>query len=496
MKKKTRKKMNKKKKIIIIAIIVLIVFIGLIALLKVHQDNQEISSVNDANSLQQVIEFCECEFISSKESDVDGYTMDIYMKFKYDPYQDGQTKQPFYDVTISAIENYLSYRNIRLIDESRNLTIRVETNSSSILNKYFNDVDESTYFNQLISQANLANKETLEETNFNVNNELQTLVNNEWKTENINFGNRTSTFRNYDIYFDNGYQIRNIDGKIFNIIFTKKFGREVINNIKVGDSFDDIKESLGDNYLENNGILEYMGKDMYVCFSTDEISIYPRISYDYTSFEKIVEQYNEDHDFNSFMNKLTNIWPDYSSYQYDTNYCKIYYPLKGVLIDNSANAMNGIQIYLEYQGSFKDDHKNYYQVYYKTNDSLIIEQEINRKLLLSDCANITNGSYSSTKYVMKADFTTDGLISNISFVSLDGENADSELSKNIYASKTYWYDDDNLIYSVNKKGIYMYNATTRETKTLVSGTDNYDITNFDNTNKVLTYDGKDVKIEN
>lgn len=79
---------------------------------------------------------------------------------------------------------------------------------------------------------------------------------------------------------------------------------------------------------------------------------------------------------------------------------------------------------------------------------------------------------------------------------MDGENADSELSKNIYASKTYWYDDDNLIYNVNKKGIYMYNATTRETKTLVSGTDNYDITNFDNTNKVLTYDGKDVKIEN
>ena len=152
MKKKTKKKLNKKKKIIIIAVIVLVVFIGLIALLKIHQNNQEISSINDANSLQQVIEFCECRFISSKDSDADGYRMDIYLEFKYDPYQDGESKQPFYDVTISAIENYLRYRNIRLIDESRNLTIRVETNSSSIINKYFNDVDESTYFNQLISQ--------------------------------------------------------------------------------------------------------------------------------------------------------------------------------------------------------------------------------------------------------------------------------------------------------------------------------------------------------
>ena len=41
----------------------------------------------------------------------------------------------------------------------------------------------------------------------------------------------------------------------------------------------------------------------------------------------------------------------------------------------------------------------------------------------------------------------------------------------------------------------MYNATTRKTITITEGTDNYDITNFDYANKILTYDGKDVKIE-
>ena len=495
MKKKTKKKMNKKKKIIIITSVVVILFILLIVILKVRQNNKEINSINDANSLKQVFEFCECKFISSKESDVDGYKTDIYLEFKYDPYQDGESKQPFYDVTISAIENFLKYRNIRLIDESRDLVIRVETNSSSITKKYFNDVEESDYFNKLLSQANLDNKETLKETDFNIDSELQTLINNEWKTENINFGDRTSTFRNYDIYFNNGYRVRSIRGTIYNIVFTNKFGKEVINNIKVGDSLDNIKSELGENYIESNGILEYMGKDLYVCFTENEISIYPRISYDYTSFENIVEQYNEDHDFNTFMNNLTNIWPDYSSYTYDTSYCTIYYPLKGIKVDNSVNALNGIQIYQEYQGSFKDDHKNYYQVYYKTNDSLILEEEQNRKLLESDCANVTDGDYSSTKYVMRADFSEDNKAYNIAFVSLDGENADSELSKNIYAAKTYWYDDENLIYSINKQGIYIYNATTRETKTIVSGTDEYDITNFDYTTKTLTYDGKDIKVE-
>ena len=37
---------------------------------------------------------------------------------------------------------------------------------------------------------------------------------------------------------------------------------------------------------------------------------------------------NRDKDFTSLMNKLTNLWPDYSYYYYDTDFCKIYYPLQ------------------------------------------------------------------------------------------------------------------------------------------------------------------------
>ncbi len=493
---KKKKKMNRKKKIILISSIAIILFILLIVLLKIRQDNREINNINEATTLEQVIEFCECKYISSKESEAENYKMDIYLEFKYSPYEENQSKQSFYDVTIQAIESFLKYRNIRLIDESRNLVIRVETNSTSITKKYFNDVEESEYFNKLLSEANLDNDETLKQTDFNINSELQTLVENKWKSDNINFGNRTSTFRGYDIYFNEGYRVRTINGQIYNIVFTDKFGKEVINNIKVGDDLENIKYELGDNYIEQGETLEYMGKDLYVFFSNNEISIYPRISYDYTSFEKILEQYNEDHNFNNFMNKLTNIWPDYSSYYYDTSYCKIYYPLKGVKIDNSTNALNGIQIFQEYQGNLKNEHKDYYQLYYKTSDSLIFEEERNRRMLEVDQINLTDGTYESSKYIMKADFSEDGRPYNIAFTSKDRQNPDSELNKNVYANKTYWYDDDNLIYSVNKEGIYMYNATTRETKTIVSGTDEYDITNFDYDNKILTYDGKDAKIEN
>lgn len=488
-----KKKMDKKKKIIISISAVLAFLIILVVILKISQ-NKPINSKEEAKSLQSIVEFCECKFISSKESEEKGYSLDIYLEFKYSPYEDGKSKQPYYDVTIEGISEFLKYRNIRLIDKSRNLVIRVDTKTNSISKKYFNDIEESEYFSKLLSENTLENKKELKETKFDITSELQTLINNNWSTKNINFGEKTSTFKDYDIYFENGYRVRNINGRLFNIVFTNKFEKEVISNIKVGDSFEKVKKELGNNYIEQSGILEYMGKDLYVCFTANEISVYPRISYDYTQFEKLLEEYNNNKDFNSFMNKLTSLWPDYSYYKYDTDYCYIMYPLKGVRIYNSSQKTDGIQLYQEYNGSLKDEHKDYYQVYYNTNESLILKAEQDRMMQKSEVPD-ENGKFISKKYSQKSTRDKDGKIYNIAIFSIDRENPDSELSKDIYADKILWYDDENFIYSIKKQGIYMYNATTRKTKTIVTGTDDFNITNFDHVNKILTYDGKDVKIE-
>lgn len=488
-----KKKMDKKKKIIISISAVLAFLIILVVILKISQ-NKPINSKEEAKSLQSIVEFCECKFISSKESEEKGYSLDIYLEFKYSPYEDGKSKQPYYDVTIEGISEFLKYRNIRLIDKSRNLVIRVDTKTNSISKKYFNDIEESEYFSKLLSENTLENKKELKETKFDITSELQTLINNNWSTKNINFGEKTSTFKDYDIYFENGYRVRNINGRLFNIVFTNKFEKEVISNIKVGDSFEKVKKELGNNYIEQSGILEYMGKDLYVCFTANEISVYPRISYDYTQFEKLLEEYNNNKDFNSFMNKLTSLWPDYSYYKYDTDYCYIMYPLKGVRIYNSSQKTDGIQLYQEYNGSLKDEHKDYYQVYYNTNESLILKAEQDR--MMQKCETIANdGEFVSEKYSYKTQRNKDGKLYDIIIFSIDGENPDSELNKDIYVDKILWYDDDNLIYSIEKKGIYMYNATTRKIKTIVTGTNDFNITNFDHVNKILTYDGKDVKIE-
>ena len=240
------------------------------------------------------------------------------------------------------------------------------------------------------------------------------------------------------------------------------------------------------------------GKDKYdltsLNINVNDVTIKKPKKVAYLNCFNLLEEYNEEKDFVSFMNKLTDSWSDYSSYKYDSSYSDIWYPLKGVRINNDSQNSNGIQIYQEYEGELKQNHKDLYQVYYKTNQSLIIEQELNRTMVKSEDINITNGEYSSNKYTMRSDISKSGQFNNISFYSKDGSNADSELSKDVIAMQTYWYDDDRLIYSVQGQGIYAYNATTRQTQTIVTGTDDFNITNFDYNSKILTYDNKNINI--
>ena len=490
--KKKRKKLSKKRKIILITSIALILLIILCIALSVKRSVDE-KNDGKITSLQEMVERCDCRFISSRESSEAGYAIDIYLEFKYSPYQDERSQKPYYDVVITGIANYLKYQNFRLIDESKELTIAVNCYGETVNKVTINGTESSEYFNKLVSDRNKENNLELPEIDVKLNQVLSLLLQNNWNTKNISFGTKTSTFENYDIYFDNGYRVRSIYNTLFNIVFTDKYQNPVIDDIKVGDSLDEIKEKLGDGYVEQESIIEYMTKDIYICFSETEISVYPKIEYDYTSFEELLENYNEKKDFINFVNTLTDIWPDYSYYNYDESRCEIWYPLKGVKICNTNDSLDGIQIYSEYKGNLAQDKEDYYQLYYKQNESLIIEQDIKRNMSKNSGYSMDEGQ--SIEFLVLSDFNNEGKEHNIRFVSLNENYPDCELSKDIFADKTYWYDDYNFIYSIRNQGIYIYNLQTRTTKALVEGKDNFDVTNFDYNTKVITYDGKDVKIE-
>lgn len=323
------------------------------------------------------------------------------------------------------------------------------------------------------------------------------MINARWNTSSVNLGSTESTFNKYQIYFDEGYEIRTIQGKVYNIVFNKKYKGKVVEGYKVGENLAEIESTLGTSYKDSE-LLGYRTKDFYIYFSNDEISIYPNCDYDYTEFENLVKEYNEKKDINDFTDKLTDIWPDYDTYNYDEKYVEIFYTLKGVKISFSSYNKEGIQIYENYKGELKENTQSLTDVYYKLDQNLFMQSEEKRKMQVG----MYNDEYLkeeeplhySEKFVIQINGEGSENTS-IRIESKDGEYPKNELDNSIKIAQYVWADDTHLIYSIYEQGIYLYNAETRQTENLLTGTENFEITDYNRNTKVLEYDRKKAKIE-
>ena len=89
----------------------------------------------------------------------------------------------------------------------------------------------------------------------NINSqELQNLINNSWISSRVVFGSKDGRYNKYDIYFDEGIEVRTVSKKVYNIVFTEKYKKEVVAGIKVGASLDAIKERFGTSY-DNQSVI-------------------------------------------------------------------------------------------------------------------------------------------------------------------------------------------------------------------------------------------------
>ena len=253
---------------------------------------------------------------------------------------------------------------------------------------------------------------------------------------------------------------------------------------------------------------EYFGyktKDFYIFFSTDEISVYPNYNYSkdtYTDFEEIVKEYNESDDenkLNELIDKLTDIWPDYTNYDYDTYFLDISYALRGIKISFSSSSAEGIQIYENYNGKFKEEQPDYSDLTYKVNQSLILENEKNRKLVFGTIADDSSNEELQFSNIFAVEYgrvsTEDERKNNINIRCKTCEYPDNTLDDTIIMNDYIWADDSHLIYNIQGKGIYMYNAITRQTSVIVEGTETYKIKDYDKTTKTLQYDDTTIMIK-
>ena len=318
---------------------------------------------------------------------------------------------------------------------------------------------------------------------------LANIINNNWTYNNINLGTRESTVDNYEIYFDEGYKVRKLGSEIYNIIFTKNYTSELLRGINTSASVENVENILGKPTYEddNNGIIGYKCEYFYIFFTGDEISIYHPDEYNETKskrFGNIVTELNKTGDMNTFLNRLTNLYPNYASYYTNNNYVNIVYPLQGFEVTMGASSKNGITLYSNFQGNITDsitidDLKQNKQmpanVYTRLDTNIIFAEEKTRKAQDEVYRTPYDGAY----VVQTDDYTVIGNNNIYNFYSRDKSKIDTSLVINNLSS-ILAHNQVEFVYGIKDEGIYLYNAETQEKRRIINGQGDFDIKKIEN----------------
>ena len=496
-------KEKKRLKLIIIIILVLIFLLvtGLILYKALVEKNNEVSSIEDFENVKEIIEYNECKYIKTSNSDEDGFEKDIYLEFSKGVIEeDGTTNEVLYDNLTSQIAGKMKGTNFRLIDESKNIIVRIKFDGEEVSSYTINN--DSQYFEHLKTRYQILNFK--EDNNADIqirSNELNSVINNNWQTSNLNLGTIDSVCSNYNIYFNEGFKIRNVYNKVFNIIFTKQYQKEVMQDIKTGMSNEEIIQVLGvPTYKdENNYLIGYKNQTLYVFFCDGEISVYRNEqNYEIEEFENLIKEYNETKDYNTFVTKLTDLWPDYDSFTKTNNRVSLRYTLKGITIDFNVITNNGITLYKNSNQALLEDIKNGEMIpasiYTELDNDLIFIEETNMRQMDMTTRNppSNKNNLNSEKYVVGYRQVNNGGLEDVAFYSRDKENIDIEL-KDAYIDGLYKIDDDNYIYNISGRGIYKITLSNMQYKTIVQGNESFYIKKIEN--NIIYYDNTQIEIK-
>ena len=510
-----RKKTIKIIGFVIAILILLIVVVRAVILYNQKQnqfENKTYDSIEDFYTVEEVAKYMDCEYIREEKPKNLSYDLDIYLKFKYDLYTDGASNKNYFYRAIVLFAQVTGYQNIRLIDDSKSIVIAVvgDSDNKKIKKIYING--KENYFGEEDTIKELEKYQTAATTRITVNSKiLQDIINNRWDTTKVKLGTQESKLDDYEIYFDEGYRVKKSATTIFNIDFMEQYKEPVVNNIKVGTSLEEVQNQLGTPAFSSggsSGFIGYTSYNLYVFFWADHISIYRNENMnDEQQFLTLLNKFREDTDVKSFINQLTDLWPDYTSYEYDSQYLHLTYILKGIDIKINVDQDNGVTFYSNYNGSYLKDlieqKDNLPKYTYYNNQNMIFQNEqrkasslLNRKFIV-DTFNFNAQLYkenrkegiedktiryerTSNKFVVYQKNVRNGNLM-IYIISSDNQYPDSEIETKV--NSYLWLDDTKLIYSIKNKGIYLYDAITRETKTLLEGNDTFQIKDYAN-NKI------------
>ena len=378
----------KRKNIIIISIIILIFIVGIAIFIKIKKQGSA------KNTLKQIAEFYGCEFVKETNTTERGYSKKIYWNYDVPPIdtEDGTQYKEYYESVLKAVSAQIK-ENFILIDNKHSIEIRVKYNPENNKIVYLINNDKNFFKNEENKKISEINQEKEKTTSIEIKaKELQYTIENEWsrkKSENT-YGNKIKSESNYDVY-SNGIKVKTINSKIYNLIFMKEYKGNIFENITTGMDNASIISILGEPTYENTEadlLIGYKTEKFYVFFSNGQISIYPVESFDENKnkqFAEIISEYiNNTNIYKETLQKVTQLYPDYSEYIQQKDNIELKYPLKGFEIKMGNNEETGIYIYSNYNGLISlDTKKEDLQLktlnnVYLVNSNFIFDEELTR----------------------------------------------------------------------------------------------------------------------
>ena len=378
----------KKKSIIVISIIIIFLLAIAISIKSIKQEKTK-------NTLKKIAEYYECEFVKEKNANEKGYSKKIFWIYDVPPVDadNGIQYKEQYETVLKAIAAQIK-ENFILIDNKHSIEIRVKYKPENNKISYLINNDNNFFQNEANKQIAKLQKEKPTTTINIISTELQHTIENEWsrkKTEK-DYGNKIKYENSYDVY-SSGIKVKTINSKIYNLIFLKEHQGNVFENITTGMDNASIRNILGQPTYENteaNLLIGYKTKDFYVFFSNGQISIYPVENFDENKnnqFAEIVSEYiNNTNIYKETLQKVTQLYPDYSEYIQNEDSIDLKYPLKGFEIKMGKGEKTGIYIYENYKGKIspnitkEDLESKTLNNIYLVDSNFIFEEELNRMI--------------------------------------------------------------------------------------------------------------------
>ena len=149
----------KKKRIIIISIIITVLILILIGtiILRTTSSNSEKNSVNDFKNIAELVEYYDCQYISTKKSAEENFEKDITLVFPEDPISENKaSNQYLYNNILSGVATKMNNQNFRVIDETRDIIIRVYFVEDGTITYTINN--DNNYFAHLESKYTIDNE--------------------------------------------------------------------------------------------------------------------------------------------------------------------------------------------------------------------------------------------------------------------------------------------------------------------------------------------------